>query len=188
MGQYYTPIIIRGNSKSSYNSWDYDNGLKLTEHSYLGNNFVETVLKQLFESKGRLAWVGDYAEPEDVKSPLAEKFIEVERNSKKYEKTPDKEKGNSFYLYFINHTKKEYINMKRYITCNKVLDKYEMVAHPIPLLTAIGNGRGGGDYWGSCMNKIGYWACDEIESTYEKPEGYKDITAEIRFVEGEEDN
>ena len=76
--------------------------------------------------------------------------------------------------------------MKKYITCNKVLDKYEMVAHPIPLLTAIGNGKGGGDYHGSCMDKIGYWACDEIEANYEVPKDYKDITSEIRFVEGEE--
>ena len=44
MGQYYTPIIIRGNSKSTYLCYDYDNGAKLMEHSYFGNGFVETVL------------------------------------------------------------------------------------------------------------------------------------------------
>jgi hypothetical protein len=37
------------------------------------------------------------------------------------------------------------------------------------------------------MKDIGRWACDMIEATYEAPEGYKDITSEIRFVEYEED-
>lgn len=189
MGQYYTPVIIKGNSKSTFYSHQYDNGLKLTEHSYIGNVFVETVLRQLFQKRGRLAWVGDYAEPEDVKSDLAEKFIEIERDDKKYRKTPEAvgEFESSLYLIFVNHSKKEYLVMKKYITCNNILDKYGMMAHPIPLLTAIGNGKGGGDYEGSDMKDIGRWACDLIEATYEAPEGYKDITSETRFVEYEED-
>lgn len=189
MGQYYTPVIIRGNSKSTFYSHQYNNGLKLTEHSYIGNEFVETVLRQLFENKGRLAWVGDYAEPEDVKNELAPKFIEIENNRKKYLKTPEAigEFENSLYLIFVNHSKKEYLVMKNYITCNNILDRYGMMAHPIPLLTAIGNGKGGGDYQGSDMKDIGRWACDLIEATYEAPKGYKDITSEIRFVEYEED-
>lgn len=192
MGQYYTPIIIRGNSIQTFYSHDYDNGLKLMEHSYIGNKFVETVLRQLLDKKAHLAWVGDYAEAEDVKSELAQKFIDIESSEreKKYRRNPavigDFE--NSFYLVFVNHTKKEYIDMTQYITCNKILDKWGMTAHPIPILTAIGNGKGGGDYHGTCEDKVGYWACDVIEATFddEKFKGYKNITPEIRFVEGEE--
>ena len=40
MGQYYTPIIKRGNKMRRVYSHDFHNGLKLTEHSYVGNNFV----------------------------------------------------------------------------------------------------------------------------------------------------
>ena len=34
--------------------------------------------------------------------------------------------------------------------------------HPLPLLTANGNGRGGGDYLGSDMDLVGSWAGDRI--------------------------
>ena len=192
MGQYYTPIIIRGNSKQSFYSHNYDNGLKLMEHSYIGNTFVETVLRQIFENKARLAWVGDYAEPEDVEQDkeLVEKFIEVERteSDKKYRRKPEPvgKFENSMYLIFINHTKKQYLVINEYLAKNNVMDKWGMIAHPIPLLTAIGNGKGGGDYRGSNMEDIGIWACDVIEANYEAPKDYTNITSEIRFVEGEE--
>lgn len=44
MGQYYKPIILSDDNKvvAYMYSHDYDNGLKLMEHSYIGNNFVET--------------------------------------------------------------------------------------------------------------------------------------------------
>ena len=64
MGQYYYPTILREKNKRFYSeefySHDYDNGLKLTEHSYCGNNFVETIMAQLLNKPGRLAWLGDY--------------------------------------------------------------------------------------------------------------------------------
>ena len=42
MGQYYIPIIKRNNGTfETYDSHDYDNGLKLMEHSYVGNSFVD---------------------------------------------------------------------------------------------------------------------------------------------------
>ena len=64
MGQYYYPTILREKNKRFYSeefySHDYDNGLKLTEHSYCGNHFVETIMAQLLNNPGRLAWIGDY--------------------------------------------------------------------------------------------------------------------------------
>jgi hypothetical protein len=55
MGQYYKPIILGNTPKEgeheTVKAWmyshEYDNGLKLMEHSYQGNNFVSTFEKQL---------------------------------------------------------------------------------------------------------------------------------------------
>lgn len=62
MGQYYKPTNV---DKMEYlYSHDFDNGLKLMEHSYIGNNFVGAV-ERLLSPKGNwhrchLVWAGDY--------------------------------------------------------------------------------------------------------------------------------
>ena len=188
MGQYYTPVIMKNDKISTFLCYDYDNGAKLMEHSYIGNKFVETVLKQLYKKSGRLAWVGDYASDQKGDSPLADKFIEIENQDEKYRKHPKKISNfeNSMYITYVNHTKKEYIRIHDYIIGNG-FDKWGMIIHPIPLLTAIGNGQGGGDYWGTCENMVGRWACDEIEAVdWFEDETYKNITDEVKFKEGGE--
>ena len=57
--------------------------------------------------------------------------------------------------------------------------------HPIPLLTAVGNGRGGGDYEGTNMAEIGIWAGDLLETQDARPNGYANISAFpiLQFVE-----
>ena len=54
-------------------------------------------------------------------------------------------------------------------------DKWCM--HPLSLLTAIGNGYGGGDYrsptLASTFELVGYWAWDEINITDNIPENYE---------------
>ena len=188
MGQYYTPVIIKDDKIKTFNCYDYDNGAKLMEHSYLRNNFTEVVVKQLFNKKARLAWVGDYAEPSDVKNELAEKFIEAEQKDAQYRVKPKHNPmENSYGLCFINHSKKEYFYMDDYVE-NLPKSKWKLIIHPLPLLTAIGNGKGGGDYQGLNMNLIGRWACDEIEvktwiDEKKNPE-YKNITSMLKFYEG----
>lgn len=41
---------------------------------------------------------------------------------------------------------------------------------PMPLFMAIGNGLGGGDYWGPNEGQIGSWAGDSIVPTNERPD------------------
>ena len=55
------------------------------------------------------------------------------------------------YKYILNLTKKEYVKIPEY-------NENEWTIHPLPLLCADGNGRGGGDYQGINMNKVGIWA------------------------------
>ena len=60
-------------------------------------------------------------------------------------------------------------------------DRWDFHIHPLPLLTAVGNGRGGGDYRGyENKSMVGYYAGDVIEISEEIPDGYSDHT-EIGF-------
>ena len=67
--------------KGWMDSHSYDNGLKLMEHSYQGNNFVSTFEKQLTRMgahyKSRVVWAGDYADEEPG--------FKIERDGEKYE-------------------------------------------------------------------------------------------------------
>lgn len=184
MGQYYEAIIKRRNSVKKYSPWDYDNGYKLMEHSYQENEFVNAVVNELIGNPSRLAWVGDYADPEDYegteREELAVEFIELRRVYDKYTKD-----GNSSYcglIYFINHTKKEYFVLSE---TEIEPDENGMKIHPLPLLTAMGNGYGGGDYYGHCQELVGSWATDLIEVNYilEKANNYRDISDKIAFEE-----
>jgi hypothetical protein len=49
----------------------------------------------------------------------------------------------------------------------------------LPLLTAEGNGRGGGDYRGENENLIGSWARDIISVEMEIPDGYDELVCEF---------
>ncbi len=67
MGQYYNPVILdeHGKVEHWFNCYDFSNGAKLMEHSYIGNDFVaavESLLAQ--EAPRRVVWAGDYADAE----------------------------------------------------------------------------------------------------------------------------
>ena len=207
MGQYYYPTILREKNKRFYSEefypLDYDNGLKLTEHSYCGNHFVETVMAQLLNKPGRLAWLGDYHSDGDFAelNPGLPKIIEKKFNEhykcftlrgredfchgkhvRHYNKPEEvKERQGRFIL---NHDKKCYIDMVEYeknnLTCTED-DDWQF--HPIPLLTAVGNGRGGGDFHGIGEEDVGCWAGDLLEVRNAKPSGYIDVTEDIQFQE-----
>ena len=187
MGQYYVPIIRRGPGKfDTFDSHDYNNGLKLMEHSYIGNTFVDTICKQLYNRPGRLAWVGDYAENDDYFGgrDLAMFIQEAWNDAKelKNRKKPAETDGNFLNDKFVvNLSKNEYVDMAKYIAITKV-DNYDLQVHPLPLLTAVGNGRGGGDYSGSSMDYVGSWAGDTIIVTDSKPASGEDIS-DVSFEE-----
>lgn len=48
-----------------------------------------------------------------------------------------------------------------------------MILHPLPLLTAIGNGQGGGDYYGINQSVVGKWFWDELSISTSAPEEYE---------------
>jgi len=152
-------------------SYDYENGAKLMEHSYIGNNFVEAVEFLLIndgEDKGRWAnsrivWAGDYADPEEDGETIYDK---VEGNGLKFliEGVPEN------YPYLVNYDKKEYVDKRK---CPQ--DKDGWTIHPLPLLTCEGNGRGGGDYRND-NDYVGTWSRCVVNLMKEIPEGFTEIT------------
>lgn len=76
--------------------------------------------------------------------------------------------------FLCNHTKHLYIDLNKYK--EKSIDIYGWVINPIPLLTAVGNGNGGGDYWSEVHKEdVGSWAFDII-SVKDKPlRGCKEV-------------
>jgi hypothetical protein len=53
-----------------------------------------------------------------------------------------------------------------------------MAYHPLPLLTAEGNGRGGGDYRGESP-LIGSWARDVISVETEAPTDFEELLFDL---------
>lgn len=158
MGQYYLTVILAEKSDKEYirtylDASMYDNGVKLVEHSYIGNNFMN-VVENLIGPNGmfyrsRLVWAGDYADNEPDSDKNLHNMCEG--------KDPFEYRGPLVsYPYIVNHTKKVYIEKK---------DRF----HPLSLLTAEGNGRGGGDYHGS-NTMVGTWARDVISMENEAPD------------------
>jgi len=182
MGQYFKPIILGEKPKDgeheTVKAWmyshSYDNGLKLIEHSYQGNNYVSTFEKELTRRgnhyKSRVVWAGDYAE-EEPGLKIIEEGKEHDANlyslcndeneiKPKVAKTDD-------YPFIVNHTKKQFVDKNK---VPEIQDWEGVKIHPLPLLTSEGNGQGGGDFRGKDDNEIvGSWARDVISIEKESP-------------------
>lgn len=221
MGQYYEAILKFKNG--IFMKIEPKGGAKLTEHSYTENDFVLRVC-DLIQTNGatNLAWIGDYSKIDDSEDELTREMINKSINNKffslveifdmscsefvkrKVLKISENLKKNEYTI--INATTGEFINMKDYVFHNQEKD---YILHPLPLLTAIGNGRGGGDYYGENEKLIGSWAGNkfyildnsklkilkeddglftlEFFSEYHQNiillKGFKDISLKINFVE-----
>jgi len=154
MGQYYYPIILAENGKIiiCMSPYDYNNGSKLTEHSYLNNSFVHTfefgLSPEGIYHKSRVVWAGDYADPEEDGVALYNRCDE-------YNTIRPDPKVNK-YRFLVNHTKKQFVDKEKIPK-----SEHGYTFHPLPLLTAEGNGRGGGDYTPH-HPLIGSWARDVL--------------------------
>ena len=182
MGQYYRVLIENKDGhpiRVSPN--EYNVGLKLTEHSWWENYFVNRIVAYLLNNPKRVAWVGDYSqeEPVSMKYNLHSlayntKFSILEVGGKEIFK--EKKTLDGFYL--VNHTKKIYLDCDKYKAHS---NKNEWIIHPLPLLTAVGNGLGGGDYHGINEEDVGSWCYDTISVQKIIPNNYKEV--EYTFIE-----
>lgn len=199
MGQYYYAILLAEagvkpdgeHIRAWLSAHDYGNGVKLTEHSYIGNKFMSAVEHLLCPDgafyKSRVVWAGDYSE---VREPLAlmasadgtGRYADVEPGTDKnlhsmadeqpYKAVAPPDRLMGAYRYIVNHTKKQYVD-KDWMKAGM----YGLRVHPLSLLTAEGNGLGGGDYRGPDEEFVGTWARDVISVEKEVPEGF----AEMRY-------
>ena len=235
MGQYYTPIILSANggkTVGSFYSHDYDNGLKLMEHSYLGNDLVDSVVAKAMSvmKPVTIAWLGDYAELNEDVLPLAEHrafdpannvgkvhrdYVRMFDRLKRVEagglyliKPTDEDvskrltyAGNVVFYDFLTRQKLSLRKYRKNVIASRESSGFdpeklgygvdELIVHPLPLLTSIGNGKGGGDYSGTCMGWVGAWALHPIgvvyDSGFPEPEGeWEDVSEKVRFEEGRE--
>jgi hypothetical protein len=173
MGQYYRAVFVgyRGRSvKGFVKTYDFDNGAKLKEHYFIGNKFMRAVEALLIPGaihhKSRLVWAGDYADEE----PGTELNLYMMADKEKHRRIPNalSDDESKAYRYIVNHDKKVYVD-KDLIEDSE--DNWGI--HPLPLLTADGNGRGGGDYHDTDNSLVGLWARDIISLEKEKPGGYE---------------
>ena len=172
-------------------SRDYGNGLKLMEHSWVGNKYVGVVMKLLSEGgdwyKTPLVWCGDYFSNEGEENYYNKATDDTKIKPSKY--LTEKQQLKSI---IVNHTKKEYVfvseeDFKGLTDIKKakkmlvvIEEQHDWEVHPLPLLTALGNGRGD-DYNGSDQDKVGYWARDIISVETVIPEGYMELKVNFRI-------
>ena len=151
MGAYYeasleankkhTEVYVGKLTEGEYfrvNTHDIDgNGLKLMEHSYIGNSYVAHILSLIEDNPTNVIWLCDYSEDETYNW---ETVNEVETNKMEIKSRFRGESG-----FIINHTTNEYISLKAYQTEFRKHSK-EWATSPLPFLTNSEEGAmGGGD-------------------------------------------
>lgn len=187
MGQYFRQLVKRNNKLTVYDcqvkgymdekgNVDFDkyNGVKLMEHSWWNNSFMQALTANLYKNKAQVAWVGDYSDdfswedPDGKPDPkelckLAWNGAEGQEIDLADMTLDDK--------VLVNHTKKIYLDGSKYYKMN---EKDGWCIHPLSLLTACGNGLGMGDYDENYpdANQVGSWCMDEIEVLDQAPDGY----------------
>lgn len=196
MGQYYKPINIDKKEflythdfKSKFKGYngkmvEVGQGLKLMEHSYIGNPVMEAVESLIIPTgawyKDHLVWAGDYADGEEntktAENPDGRNLYDLiddrDDNGDKLENSEAKKLSPPFakrpkeYHYLTNHDLKVVIDLNK---IKKDSDGFKI--HPLSLLVAEGNGRGGGDFHGE-DDRIGSWARMSISLEKEVLEGY----------------
>ena len=190
MGQYYRPIL---GDKYGLDCKVFDRSVdgeymlaKLMEHAWWLNPFCNSFAENLYNEEGRVCWVGDYAGEEGD--------FDFNLNSAFYTPSYKEVWGETINLhssestnftldhkFLLNHDMREYINLDVYK--EKSVDDEGWVIHPLPLLTAVGNERGGGDFHEGNIGYeyVGKWAWNLISISDKVPRGYKKF--EVVFKE-----
>ena len=182
MGQYYRPVIetTKGGMVAidTYLDGEYECA-KLMEQSWFTHPYTNSVVSAIYNKPKKIAWVGDYANSviNEFPNTLVPKLYDTAYGESS---TPVKTlKSVDFTLdnkFLVNHDTHEYIDLNKYKEENLV-DGY--CTHPVSLLTAVGNGCGGGDFLYHAeseeqVTNVGKWAWNTLEITDIAPKRYKE--------------
>ena len=184
MGQYYMPIL--GNAfgtdcKVFNRSVDGEYTFaKLLEHSWWLSPFVNSISARLYKEVGRVAWVGDYAtEADDFHFPHCSAFCVPHYEDAWGENVRlIKTASTDFKLdgkFLLNYDTRQFVSLDEYKAAS--VDKDGWVIHPLPLLTAVGNGRGGGDFHEGNIGfeDVGIWAWHLLSIVDNLPKHFKKL-------------
>ena len=180
MGQYYKPVSVE--KREHVYSHDFGNGLKLMEHSWIGNNFVGVVEDLIAEGGAwhgdKIVWAGDYADNEKNRKSNLWDLCKTQLN-------PVETKNK--YRYVVNMDTMEYVDTKKIPLSDVYVDEkgkeWPYTIHPLPILTCEGNGRGGGDFHKDDP-LVGAWARNRVTVSKTKPKNHTEI--EFNVFEGKE--
>lgn len=185
MGQYYNVYLEKEDGSYSVYKPIFRGdrqGSKIMEHSWFPNNFVNAICNLIYQKPMLVAWVGDYADDyEKKKNRMSEIYHrcwgdDVTKNYGFDADTPLNLKGK----WLVNHTKKIAISLDDYEMENTAEDGWTI--HPLPLLTAIGNGQGGGDYYGINTEYVDSWYLDSISVEDVIPDNYKTVMYHFKEI------
>ena len=173
MGQYYRPIVETTQGRTVFNR-DVDGEYtlaKLLEHSYWDNTFCRAFAEKLVDTPTNVCWVGDYAEPEECEK-LGFTYDEVWGENAKTVSVKKPYFSLDEGRYLVNQTRGEVVDLREYKRKAILTNPRWGIINPIPLLTCLGNGRGGGDFRKnekSTNSYVGRWAWDVIYLTNDEP-------------------
>ena len=149
------------------------NGVKLMEHSWIGNSFMTAISRYIYKNPMQIAWVGDYASDyvwdyDTGNKPDPKELCKLAWQDIR-EEDIDKAEFDLKGKYLVNHTRGLYLDLDKYI--KESTDSEGWCIHPLSLLTACGNDLGGGDFHrgGVGYECVGDWCWDEI-SIEDEPE------------------
>ena len=194
MGQYYMAIL--GDSHG-LNCKVFDRSVegeymlaKLMEHSWWQNSFCNSFAERIYKTKKRVCWVGDYANDDDFHFKNSSAFYtpsykEIWGDSVKT-LTSSATDFTLDHKFLLNHDTKEYVDLDEYK--EKSIDKDGWVIHPLPLLTAVGNDRGSGDFHNGNIGYefVGSWAWHLISISDKPPKSYKKFELAFKEERGDE--
>ena len=217
MGQYY---YVANMDKQEYlYPHKLDNGFKLMEFSWQGNWVVNAMMNFMKDrwAGDTVLVVGDYADynydPEAPGIKTLNRMYEqfeipgktfIDDGGSEYEEYLFHYIGENFTeiseeadtsepgaTYLINHALKEYVDLSE-LPITEMYNDVDFRVAPLTLLLALGNGRGGGDYWEGYPGSefVGSWADTvqsvEISCEIDPPAGYEEFVP--YFVESSMDS
>ena len=181
MGQYFKPIL---GDEYGLNCKVYDRTVdgqytfaKLLEHAWWDNDFVNAFSEFLYNEPSRVAWTGDYAdEPGDFDFPNCSAFyVPSYREVWGEVVKPLGVVSTDFKLdgkFLLNHDRRQFVDLDEYKAAS--IDKHGWCIHPLPLLTAVGNDRGGGDFHegNTGYENVGIWSWQLLSFVDKPPKGF----------------